>query len=103
MQAAQPDALEFEHPGRRPGVILVVAGHHVAAVAGAQTAQRCGMGAQLRDAAVDHIASNGDQIGVELIDAVDNGLDVGALDRRPDVNVAELDDGESGQFVRQIG
>src|SRR6185369_7624230 len=103
VQATQSDPLEFTHPGRRTGVVLVVAGHHIAAMPAAQAAERRGMGAQVLDAAIDHVAGYGDQIGIELIDAVDDGLDVFALDRGPDMNVAELDDGESGQFRREIG
>ena len=103
VQPAQADTLEFADPGRRARIIFVVAGDHITPMPAKHAAKRRGMRAQLLDAAVDHITGNHDQISVQRIDAVDNGLDVVALDRWPDVNVAELNNAEPRQRLRQPG
>ncbi len=79
----------------------MVAGHQVHAEGRAQLAQRAGLRRQLLDAAVHHVAGDGDDVGRQLVDRVDDGLHVAPLDRRPDVDVADLHNGEAVQVGRQ--
>ena len=79
----------------------MVAGDEESAVARTQRAERFGVRREVLDRAVDHVAGDRDQVGFQLIDAIDDRLHVVALDRRADVDVAQLDDGEVDQRRRQ--
>ena len=58
--------------------------------------------AQLVDAAVDEIAGDGDEVGLERVGGRHHLLDEGAIDGLPaDVDVGELDDGEAVERLRQ--
>ena len=69
----------------------------------AQLAQRAGLRGQLFDAAVDHVAGDGDEVRRFLVDRVHDGLHVALLDGGADVDVADLHDGEAVQVGRQAG
>jgi hypothetical protein len=57
--------------------------------------------AQLGHAAVHEVAGDRDRIGAEPVDCLDDALDVRALDRRADMDVAELRDREAFERRRQ--
>ena len=59
------------------------------------------MFAQALDAAVDEIAGDGDDVGLEGVDLADDALEKVAADRRPDVHVRELHDARAGERARQ--
>src|SRR3546814_15938594 len=61
------------------------------------------MTAQPIDVAVDDVAGQRNQIGIESVDAPDDRIEIAAIDRRSDMNVAELDDDEAGQRGGQPG
>ena len=52
---------------------------------------------QLADRAVDQVAGDRHQVGVEAVDGGDDALDVGPANSRADVHVAELGDAKSFQ------
>ena len=53
-------------------------------------------------AAIDQVARDGDEVDVEAVDLVDDALQVVALDRGPDVQVADLRDEEAFERRRQV-
>ena len=69
----------------------------VSAVTRRKARQRLRMAGKLLDTSVHQIAGNGDHVGVELVHGVDDRVEIAALDRRPDVNVADLRDREPVQ------
>ncbi len=52
--------------------------------------------------AIDKIAGDGDEIGMQAIYGIDNGINVRPLYLGADVHIADLRDGESPQCKRQI-
>src|SRR3546814_1689493 len=102
-QHAQPKTAAFVQPGVDAVVVLVIAGDVIAAVPRTQLRQRRDMTAQPIDVAVDDVAGQRNQIGIESVDAPDDRIEIAALDRRSDMNVAELDDDEAGQRGGQPG
>ncbi|MCY1312166.1 hypothetical protein D9M70_625610 [compost metagenome] len=61
------------------------------------------MGGQFAHGAVDQVAGDGHGVGLQAVDAVDDAVEVGALDGGADVDVADLRDGEAVQRVGQAG
>ena len=102
-QHPQPHAAEFRDPGRGARIVFMVARHQIHAMRRAQLAQRAGLRGQLFDAAVDHVAGDGDEVRRFLVDRVHDGLHVALLDGGADVDVADLHDGEAVQVGRQAG
>ena len=101
-QHAHSKSAQFIDPGMRTGVILVIPGHHESAMASPQIGQRCDVLAQFRHRTVDQVTGDGHQIGIQAVDLVDDALDVGALDGRPDMKIAELRNRETLQRNRQM-
>src|SRR3546814_12245540 len=66
--------------------VLVIAGDVIAAVPRTQLRQRRDMTAQPIDVAVDDVAGQRNQIGIESVDAPDDRIEIAALDRRSDMN-----------------
>ncbi|CUI34011.1 Uncharacterised protein [Achromobacter xylosoxidans] len=79
----------------------MVAGHQVGAEGRAQLAQRAGLGRQLLDTAIHHVAGDRDHVRRQFVDGVDDGLHIASLDGRADVDIADLGNGESVQVGRQ--
>ena len=98
---ANAEPRELFHPLIRAREILVIAGNEEDAVAGAQVGQRRDGVAQRAHAAVDEIAGDGDDVRRERVGAVDDVLDDVAPDRRPDVEIGDLDDRQSVLRARQ--
>ena len=98
----QAQAPHLGDPLQRAGIIFVVAGDEEHAVARLQARQRFGMHGQALHAAIDQVAGDGDGVGAELVDLVDDRVQVGPLDGRADVDVRDLGDGIAVQFGRQV-
>ncbi|MNY46831.1 hypothetical protein D3C86_1820510 [compost metagenome] len=58
---------------------------------------------QLAHRAVHQVAGHGHRIGLQLVHAVHDAVQVGLLDRRADVDIADLGDGEAVQRLGQVG
>ncbi|MCY1478288.1 hypothetical protein D9M68_117060 [compost metagenome] len=102
-QHAHAQPAQLIDPRFRAGVVLMVAGDEVGAVARLQPGQRRGVGGQFAHGAVDQVAGDGDGVGLQAVDAVDDAVEVGPLDGGPDMDVTDLGDGETMQGVRQAG
>ncbi len=102
-QHAQAQAAKFRHPRRGARIVFMVARDEKHAMARAQLAQRRRVRAQLRHRAVDHVARDGDDIGLQGVGARDDGVHVGALDGGAHVDVAQLHNGQALQGRRQAG
>ena len=102
VQDADAQARQFRQPGIDTGVILVIAGDEEAAVARLQASQRGHVPAQFGHAAVDQVAGDRHQVGLEVIDGLDDAFDVALADGGSDVEVADLDDGEAVQRRGQV-
>ena len=100
-QDAQPQAAQRRDPGVRARVVLVVAGHEIGAVARGELRQRRHVRAQLGHAAVDQIAGDGHDVGVEQVDRPHDRLDVAVPDGGAHVHVADLRDDEAVKIGRQ--
>ncbi len=81
-------------PGLGAGVVVVIPGDEVDAVRGPELAEGLHLVLELADAAVHQIAGQGDQIGSQAVHLRDQPRGKLALENRPDVDVAELDDPE---------
>ena len=102
-QNAQPQSAQLGHPRRGTRIVFMIAGDEIGAVARGQPRHRLGVPRKLRDAAVDQVAGHGDHVGFEIVHRVDDRRNIVALDRRSDVDVADLRDREAVQSRRQIG
>jgi hypothetical protein len=102
-QHRHAEPAQLMKPRHDARVVLVVAGDEKASFARAQLRERRDVVGELADGAVDEVASDRDEIDVEAIDGVDDRLDVGPLDRRPDVDVADLRDRETVERLREAG
>jgi len=92
----------FPEPLFDAGIVLVVAGDEEIAVRGPEVGQRGGIGTEVIDGAIDKVAGEGDKIGFEAVDGVDDEPDEGALDGVADVDIGYLHDTESGKFGGEI-
>ena len=81
----------------------MVAGDEESAVPRREPRQRLGVPGKLSHAAVDEVAGDGDHVRAESVHRIDDPLEVIALDRRADVEVADLGDAEAVQRRRQPG
>ena len=79
----------------------MIAGHEVDAVPRAQSAERLNGGGELRDAAVNEISGDGNQVRFERVGARHDLLHERATYRRTDVDVGQLDDPEPVLLGRQ--
>ena len=102
-QHVQAQPAELIDPRMSSGVVLVVPRHEKSAVAGVHPLQRARVGGQILDTAVDDVAGDGDDIGLQRVDGLHNGLDIRAFDGRSDMQIAHLHDGESAQRLGQRG
>jgi hypothetical protein len=57
---------------------------------------------QLAHAAIDQVAGDGHHVGLQGVDLVDDGLQIGRLDGGADVDVADLDNGESSSAAGRL-
>ena len=101
-QYPEPEPAQLLCPCAFAGVVLVVAGHEVHTMPGPEIRQRLHIGAELTDAAVHQIAGDGNHVGLQRIDRVDDRAHIAALDRRADMHIADLHDRETVQRRRQI-
>ena len=81
----------------------MVAGDEEAAFARAQAGERRDVVGEVAHRAVDQVAGDGDDVDLEAVDGIDDRLDVRPLDRRPDVDVADLGDREAVERRGQAG
>ena len=72
----------------------MVAGDEEAALLRAQAGERRDVIGELGHRAIDQVAGDRDPVAVEAVHGLDDRLDVLALDRRPDRDVADLRDRE---------
>ncbi|VCE51770.1 Uncharacterised protein [Burkholderia pseudomallei] len=101
-QHVEAETAELGDPLVGARIVLVVARHDECAVARAQPPERRRMAGQLRDRAVDDVTRHRDEIRREPVDRVDDRLHVAALDRRADMDVADLHDREAVERGGQI-
>ena len=87
-QHRQAEPADFGDPGRGIRIVFMIAGDEISAVARFQIGQRRGVRRKLHDAAIDQVARHGDHVRIQRIDHVYDGLQVAALDRRSDMDVA---------------
>lgn len=102
-QHGESETPELRDPLLRARVILVIARDEKRAVPRAQVRERTRVIDQMRHRAVDDVARHGDQIRPQAVDGCDDVLDVMPLDRRADMDVADLHDGEALQRGGQPG
>ena len=99
----QSQSPQLPRPGGCSRVVLMVARHKVRPMAGDEPRERSYVRPQLLHASVYQVPCHRDHVGGQCVDGVDDGLDIVALDRCADMDVADLRDGESMQSRRQIG
>src|SRR5258706_405339 len=92
---ARAQAAQLADPCVGAGVVLVVAGDDIRAVARFEPREGLRVVREVADRAVDEIAGDRDHVGAEPVHALDDLLDERPLDRRPHVQVADLRDGEA--------
>ena len=97
-QATQAHALKFLHPRCGPRIILMVARDDISAMSRHKSGQRCGMRGKLGNAAIDHVARDGDQVGSQTVHTVDNRRNIVTLDGRPDMDIADLNNREARKW-----
>ena len=100
---AQSEPAKLGDPTAHPRVVLVISGDKVSPVTCRQPCQGLCVPRQLLDGAVYQVAGDGNHVRLEIVHRIDNRVDVAALDRRPDVDVADLRDGEAVEGRRQTG
>ncbi len=100
---ARAQALELADPCVDARVVLVVAGDDIGPVPGLEPRERLGVVREVRHAAVDDIAGDRDHVGPQQIDPIDNRFDEIPLDGLPDVDVADLGNGEALQLFGKTG
>ena len=98
---ANAEPLKLAQPRVGARKVLVIAGNEEDAVARAQFGEWRDRVAQHADAAVDEIAGDRDDVGRERVGAVDDVLDDVAPDRRADVEIGDLGDGQAVVRARQ--
>ena len=91
-------ALELADPLVGARVVLVVARDEIGPVPGLEPRERLGVVREVLHAAVDDIAGDRDHIGLQAIDPFDDRSYEIALDGLPDMDVADLGDGEALQL-----
>jgi hypothetical protein len=101
-QIPHAERCEVRDPRVGVPVVLVVAGDREHAVLRAQATERLDVAGEVANAAVDKIAGQHDQIGLERVDAIDDLRCERAAERWPDVDIGELDDREARRGHRQI-
>ncbi len=94
---ARAQALELADPRVDARVVLVVAGDEIGPVPGLEPRERLGVVREVRHAAVDDIAGDRDHVGLQEIHPIDDRFDEIPLDGLPDMDVADLGDGEALQ------
>ncbi len=96
-------ALELTDPCVDARVVLVVARDDVGPVPGLEPRERLGVVREVLHVAVDDIAGDRDHVGFQEIDPVDDRFDEIPVDGLPDMDVADLGDGETLQLFRKTG
>src|SRR6185369_1656691 len=91
-QHAQPEPPDLGYPRAHARVIFVISGDEEGAVARRQARQAFGVPREFHDGAVDEIAGDGDHVSVKIVDRIDDGAEMAPLDRRADVDIADLGD-----------
>ncbi len=100
---ARAQALELADPRLGARVVLVVAGDEIGPVPGLEPRERLGVVREVLHAAVDDIAGDRDHVGLQAIDPFDDrGYEI-ALDGLPDMDIADLGDGETLQLFGKTG
>ncbi len=75
----------------------MIAGDEERAVTRRQACEGCGVAREILHRSVDQIARDRDHVGLQRVDRIDDRVDVAPLDRRANVHVADLRDGEAAQ------
>lgn len=85
------------------GVVFVIVGDEVGIMLCLQLCQWCGVWGQLVYVVIDQVVGDGYYVGLQGVDFVDDGLQIGCFDGGVDVDVVDLDDGEVFQCCGQVG
>src|SRR5579859_657219 len=100
-QHIQTEPAYFRDPGVCTRVVLVVASDEVGAMARGEPRERRGVRSKPLNASIHQVAGYGDQVRLQVVDGIDDAADVAVLDRRADMDVADLHDAEAMQARRQ--
>src|ERR1700722_9503272 len=94
-QYGQSEPTKFGDPLVRARIVFVVPSDQERTMARRQSPKRTRMRGELGHRAIHDVTGHGDQVRLERVDGVDDLFPVTALDRRADVNVADLYDREA--------
>ena len=101
-QHLQAQALEFSRPGAFARVVFVIAGYKKGSMARTQPGERCRVRCELPHRPVDDIACHRDEIRMQAIHCIHDGVNVLFPDCSADMYIADLGDREPVQRTRQV-
>ena len=101
-QDLQAEPLELPAPAAHIPIVLVVSGHEVRPVRRPEPAQGRDMLPQLRNKAVRDVAGDCDEIRMQRVGSIHHRVHKRTPDRGADVQIAELENAETGQVAGEI-